>query len=463
MQSVAKKIIEIITGNFYNGIRDDFIDTSKILRIYSANYSDENISRGLIANVIHENGIETGGRFYFIPDSTAENLKHFIDKIFNRCSIVYYSAVHGKHPDFFSRLHIFSPGVLKKILLKTDADHFYSAEFCSDNKKTRLEHEISKIFAATKKSLSFEFLQSRLPYVPAEKILAVLSDSKKYLTTDAGTYISVSKIQFDFEEIFEAKRQISSRIAAKGFALPEDYDLSSNFSLNPELDEKILRNIIYEKFFADDFTKSRKKLLKKNFGVKKNEMSAMSSFREFVAAQNKLSDDKLFAFAKSLGLLQRDALSVAHEKMIRVEKNLFVKKNLVNFDIAGVDEALSAFVQGKIIPLRSVTSFANFPPVTDYSWNLFLLESFLLGYSKKFSYDAPTVNSSNLGAIYPKFMKFGYLDVQAAVVVQENIPLEKFAIENFLVAQGFRANRLDKVTDRIIARAYEFSNRRDHV
>ena len=56
-------------------------------------------------------------------------------------------------------------------------------------------------------------------------------------------------------------------------------------------------------------------------------------------------------------------------------------------------------------------------------------------------------------------MKFeDYLDVQAAVVVQEKIPLEKFAVEEFLIGQGFRAKRITKVTERIIARAGNFQS-----
>ncbi len=61
MKDVAKKIMAIITANFPNGIRDDFIDITKVLRIYAANYADENISRDPVVKVIRTNGIEDGG------------------------------------------------------------------------------------------------------------------------------------------------------------------------------------------------------------------------------------------------------------------------------------------------------------------------------------------------------------------------------------------------------------------
>lgn len=147
--------------------------------------------------------------------------------------------------------------------------------------------------------------------------------------------------------------------------------------------------------------------------------------------------------------------------MTRVDKNLFVKDELIDFDITGIDAALNSFVQGKIISLRDVTSFTGFPTVKGYSWNLFLLESFLRKFSRRYVYASPAANSANLGAIFPKSMNFeGYLDVQAAVVVQENIPLEKSLVEEFLIGHGFRAKRIDKVTARIIIRAQEFIDER---
>ena len=454
-----KKIIEIITANFPNGIRDDFIDTTKVLRIYSTNYADENISRELIAKAIHKNGILHGGRFYFISDSDSKNILRLINEILESHPIACYCAVYDKHADFFARRHIYSPDVLKKFLRETDTKNFYFDEFCSARRSTRLDYEVAKIITASEKSLSLDDLQKRLPYVPSEKISAVLSDTEKYLPTTDGKFIPLSALQFDTDEIDTAKRQIISAIDANGYAAPEDYGFSANFALNPELAEKDLRNVICEKFFAADFIKRGKRLFKRNdddCAIRRGD--SIQSLRKFIAEHDELSAAELFAFAKNFDSAPNVALDAAHERMIRVDKNLFVADSLISFDVGGVDEALSSFVQGKIISLRSVTSFTGFPSVAGYSWNLFMLESFLRKFSRRYVYNTPAANSANVGAIYPKSMKFAdYLAVQVAVVVQENIPLEKSAVEKFLIAHGFRAKRIDKVTARIIARAQEIS------
>ena len=460
-QDIVKKIIGIIRDNFSNGVRNDFIDTNKVRKIYSASYSDENITQSFVADIIRANGIEAGGRFYFISDDNVEDIRRFLDEILSVHSIAYYTKIHEKHLELFAAMHVFSPEVLKKILQTTVGGNFYFSEFCSAKRATRLDYVIAKIF--TDNSLSLDDLQEKLPYVPSEKILEILSDTKKYLPTSAGKYIPFSKIQFDIDEINVAKQQISLYIDKVGYAIPEDYSLLSNFALNPELAEKDLRNIICEKFFSADFVKRGKRLFKKNeVGKKRSATGAVSQLREFIAEQKELPTEKLFAFAESLGIARHVAMYYAYEQMIRVEKNLFIKDELIIFDIDGIDKALRAFVKRKIISLRSVTSFTEFPPVEGYSWNLFLLESFLPKYSRKYVFSTtPGTNNSNIGAIYPKSMEFAdYLDVQAAVIIQERIPLEKFAVEEFLISKGFRAMRIDKVTERIIARAQEMINER---
>ena len=357
------------------------------------------------------------------------------------------------------KLHIFSLEVLKKILRDNDDGYFYSEDFLSLNKTVRLEREVAGVFRKAK-FLSVEDVREKMPYVPKGKILAVLSDTKKYLPTTAGKYIPISEINFDMDEIQAAEQQIFSAIDANGCAAPEDYSLSSNIALNPALAEKTLRSVIYDKFFSNEFVKRGKKLFKKGV-VKKRGTGTASRLKEFIADHDELSVEELFNFAKRMNREQNTALCAAHETMTRADKDWFVKDSLIDFDIAGVDEALAPFVQNKIISLRSVTSFTGFPPVAGYSWNLFLLESFLRKYSRKYVYVSATVNNNNIGAIYPASMKLeDYLEVQARVVVQERLSLEKHIVENFLINRGFRVKRLVKVTEDIIIRAREIIDER---
>lgn len=459
MRNYVEKIIEIIKENFSNGIRDDFIDTNKILRIYLAKYPEEKVSRNFIVNVIHSQGIQTGGRFYFVSEGDIAKIISFFGEILKNSSVAFYSVVYNRHAKFFSDLNIFSPEVLKKVLQENDGENFYFDEFCSACKTARLDYEISKTFMQSDSPLSLEDLQKIFPYVPEEKILSELN-TKKYLPTVAEKYFPVSKIKFDREEILAAEKKISAVIAEKSFAAPEDYELALNFELNPEIDEKILLELIYKKFFADKFVLRGRKLFKR--GGKTTANAIKDAVENFLADKDEISVSELLNYAKKNFPSNKNysiVLNYCFKFMVRVEENLFVKDSLINFDVAGIDDALTPFVQNKIIPLRAVTSFTGFPPVENFSWNLFLLESFLKKYSRKFIYDAPSLNNFNVGAIFPKSMNFeNYLELQAQVIIQEKIPLEKSAVENFLVEQGFRARKIGKFTKLIIERAQEILN-----
>ena len=453
---MEEEIVKIIAENFPNGIRDDFIDVNKILRIYHSKFPTKNIVADAVRSIIHAQGTENNGRFYFVSAESVEHLLFVVEEIFESYSAAYYSELYRRHDDFFSRLNIFSAEVLKKILIANRQEFFCFDEFCTLSRGFKLDYEVAKIFYTENKSLSLDELQKIFRYVPAEKILSVITNTKKYLPTVTGNYFPISKIKFDAEEISIAENKIDSAIAEKNFAAREDYDLSSNFALNPEIDEKILRDLIYQKFFADKFDRNRTRLVKKTASIKKR-LGFGKLIHELCSSKDELTfDDVSYFSSKYLPSSHGYAVTLAffNENMTRVSADLFVKSELVNFSIAAVDNALENFVQGKIIPLRAINDFTNFPPVENYSWNLFLLESFLRKYSKNFVFNTAHINNSNIGAIYPASMNFtDYLEVQVAAVIQEKILLEPEEVGNFLVEKGYRGQRSVKIIQRIIQQA----------
>ena len=138
MQDTTETIIEIIKNNFPNGIRNDFIDIGKVMRILSSP-EHENVLRNYIADIIRSNGVECGGRFYFISDADADNIVRLVNGILENHAVAYYSVIFERHADFFNRMHIFSPEVLKKILLRNVRGLYYFEEFCAANRDTRLD------------------------------------------------------------------------------------------------------------------------------------------------------------------------------------------------------------------------------------------------------------------------------------------------------------------------------------
>ena len=451
MQSVVEQVIDIIRENFPNGIRNDYIDTNKILKLYSSTHDNGNLSREFVTSVIHVNGIELRGRFYFLTDDDAKILIRRFGEILERQKIIYYSVFYQKYAEIFSRMQIASPNILKKILQSTDSQHHFFENFCLANKTVRLEKEIEKIFFDEDKLLSLDELQERLPFVPPEKILHVVSDSKKYVMTSDDKYFSTAKMQFDTEEISAAKEKILLAVGNKGYADSTDYDLSSTFALNSEIAPQSLLGVIHEKFFSDAIFRNKGKFFGRTNLTSNEKMLATTDCDVMrLLTQNDEIDLATLLTAGDMMTILSSALKI----MIRVSEKLFVKSSLIKFDIDEVDNSLTPFVQKKIIPLRAVNSFSGFPPVEGYSWNLFLLESFLRRYSRQYRFMTQSVGNANVGAIYPRSMHFkNYDEVQAAAVVDSKIPLESVAVKNFLLEQGYGCKRSEQRIEQIIFKA----------
>ena len=193
---------------------------------------------------------------------------------------------------------------------------------------------------------------------------------------------------------------------------------------------------------------------------KSEKVNLRQLIRNFCVEHDEITTDELLNYAVAVGSKKTSAtnntFTAAYQVMVRVSKDLFIRDSLIVFDVDGVDSALNSFVQDKIIALRDVNDFSMFPPVKGYSWNLYMLESFLRKYSRRYNFDTAAANNSLMGAIYPKSRTFeNYTDVQASIIVQENIPLDEKSIAEFLISRGIRKTKNKNALAEILNRAQE--------
>lgn len=145
-------------------------------------------------------------------------------------------------------------------------------------------------------------------------------------------------------------------------------------------------------------------------------------------------------------------VEVANDVMIRIDYDTFVSNKAISFDIDATDRAISLFATNDVVAIKDVTSFTSFPYVQGAPWNLFLLESFLRHFSRKFTYQSLKANSSNAGAIVRKNANFpDYIAVLAHAVVQNGVPIDKDSVGNFLSAKGYIARRSSSLPKVVVA------------
>ena len=450
---MTEKILNIIAENFPNGLRFDFIANKKIRRLYAEKFAEEIPADFNIEALLERHCIKRNGKFYLINKFDKEKILRLVDEIISDNVIVFYEKIFEKHRKFFEEMKIVSADVLSETLQSMSYKYFYNEDFLAMNWFITPQDLLRKYFQ-TYKEITLDEVEEIFPYIPLEVVKKILS-GKNYSLTDSGKYILADSIQFDEEEIKTAQEKFSKEIEINGHAIFETSKFTRILEINPDISEANICTAIYEKYLADKFSRHRNILT-----IKGEKLSGRQLIRNYCAARDEITIEELLKYALSVGIkrdsIHYNAFEAAYKVMVRVSKDLLVNEELIKFEVKDIDTALNSFVQGKIIALRDVNDFSTFPPVEGYGWNLYLLESFLRKYSLNYTFDSPATNNSLIGAIYPKTMKFeDYLEVQAAVIRQENIQLNEESIAKFLIGKGFRKAKKKSVITEILYAAQE--------
>jgi hypothetical protein len=171
------------------------------------------------------------------------------------------------------------------------------------------------------------------------------------------------------------------------------------------------------------------------------------------------SDVDLYNFSKEIGTFVY--FGAVSEKTVRVSKELFVPKNQIEFDIVATDKALETYLSDGYILVKEVDSFLVFPNV-GYEWNVYLLESYLMQYSKKY---ALVNNGTSLNNVAGAVVKRGgayseFVDICAEVLANSDIELKKDSALDYLAIQNLITRRSYRDIDVAITKARQIRNRK---
>ena len=170
--------------------------------------------------------------------------------------------------------------------------------------------------------------------------------------------------------------------------------------------------------------------------------------------------DDIYNLSKELDtVIYFEALS---EVSVRVSHDLFISKEMIPFDTDAVDRAINSFLSKDYIRIREIDSFLVFPNV-GYEWNEYLLESFLLSYSKKFALVNNGLSLNNVAGFVVK--KSGqikeFVDACAAFLADGRIELKKVDALNYLADMNIISRRSYKDIDLALRRAAQICRRKE--
>ena len=301
---------------------------------------------------------------------------------------------------------------------------------------------------------------STLSHIPQERVDRIIKTDSRFLRNSKGEYFHTDIFEITDDELENIAEII------EGFISEDEYAIWTNvwnmiqdkFPLfvenNLYLSGLGIRNAIEQRFSG------RFRFEGAVISLPKDSFSMRDVYQLYAKHHAEFTADEIYILSKELDtVIYFDALS---EVSVRVSHDLFVSKKRINFDVDSVDKVIESFMSKDYIRIRKIDSFLAFPSV-GYEWNEYMLESFLISYSKKFVLLNNGQSLHNVaGAIVKKDGKIKeFEDACAAVLSESRIELKKSEALNYLADVNMITRRSYKDLDTAMRKATQIRNRKE--
>ena len=318
-----------------------------------------------------------------------------------------------------------------------------------------LVSEILRVWG-TNTLLTYDQLANRLQYIPLDRIKSALSQNGDFIWSCVGTYSHISQIEITSEEKETICTAAVLACNIHGYASITELPLGEIEERNYELSLTAVHNAIYRICLSDVFDRKGKIIMRKGAAF-----NALTIMKEYCRSSDKRTLNDLLNFERELtGEVHRwIPMEAGNTILVRIDKEIYVADNFVNFNSELIDETISLFVKDDYLPLKAFNSFGAFPDCGQ-AWNLFLLESYCRRFSHRFRFDALSVNSRNVGVVIRRNCGLDYMEIMSDAVASAGIPLTDSAVGQFLFTNGYTGRSITAKTGEIINKAKSIRERR---
>ena len=442
-QSVAEQLLleqltDVLSRHFANGYRL----SSPIEMIRFRSFAAEDLGKELtlsdeeLKTYITACGMSYEGKVYAVPAETREQIKKLALNYFaDGAQVIFFAEFYAKNEGWLLGASVVSEEMLTDILRRLFPWLLFTQTYfgyTNASVSSALESEIRRVWGEDV-LLTYDQIAERLQYVPLERIKCVLGQNSDFIWNSVETFSHITRIEITDEERENIRTAVEQECNARGYASIIDLPFGDIEGRNYELSITAIHNAAYRICLSDKFDKKGKIVTRKG-----DVFDALTIMKEFCRTLDKCTLDDLLKYEKELtGEIHRwMPMEAGNAILIRIDKTHYVADRFVHFDPDLVDKAIELVLEGNYLPLKSFTTFGAFP-YCGQTWNLFLLESYCCRFSRRFRFDAPSVNSRNAGAVIRKSCSMDYTEIMTDAVANADIPLEDDAVRRFLFDSGY--------------------------
>lgn len=465
--------VRVLMMRYRGGMRFDSIDLENFRETYN-DIVDEmiDLSDKDLEVCLRKCGIMWQNRLFptegILDNSAKEKVLAYINENFNNGKkVLYYKAIYSDLAEVFVYCFNLTEAMMLKPYLEYVCDpeeYYFFQEYMAKEKNVSVDHssEIEEFLLSVGKPLSYDEIYAGLSHVSKEVIYSEIKTNRSIILNEKEHYYHFDLFEFSSEDADQITMFINDEIAKEGYCIwSRVYNRVKSEMLlfienNTYLSNLGIRNAVAKKLsgrfnFESEVICSRGNYL--------NMSAVYTLFGEHHAP---FSDDELYEFAKEVsGVTTPAYLDALAESTVRVSKNLFVAKDQIEFDIEAIDKALSTYLTTGYMLIKDVDSFLVFPNV-GFEWNSFLLESYLMYYSKDYALCNNGKSLNNVaGALVKKGSAYDdFEDICADALANGYVELTKNKALDFLADQNLLTRRSYVAIDRAITKAKQIRNKK---
>ncbi len=462
----------VLSSRYQNGIQFDSID----LENFRMSYNDIigkpiNITDNELENCLHDCGVLYKGRIFpaegILNDTAKRRLMDYIHTSFNNgCQVLYYKAIYSELKDVFVNcFNLVDEKMLKAYLeyICEPYEFFFDKDYMTKEKNIKLNHsfEIENYLKANGKPLSYEEIYTGLSNVSKNIIINEIRSNPNILLNEKERYFHIDIFDISSEEMDMITSFIRDDIENYGYCI-----WSSVFTKIKTEMPIFIENNVYLSSLGIRKAVARKLSGRFDFENevichKGAKISMADVYRLYGQHHAPFSDDDLYAFSREIngGNIYFDSLS---ETTARVSKNLFVSRDDICFDVEATDNAISTYLETGYMLIRDIDSFLVFPNV-GYEWNEYLLETYLMYFSKKYILSNNGRSLNNVaGAVVRRGSGFDeFADVCADAIAKSGCELTNNKVLDYLGEVNLLTRRSYKKIDSVLVKAKQIRNRKE--
>mgnify|MGYP002524399642 FL=1 len=458
----------VLEKSFQNGFRlNSIIDTKKFKRSYEElTCSSLDLDSKEIEIKAKEYGFVYDGKLYpvktILSDKLKQKLHKYIDDSFDSGKTsIYFEALFNEFSDEFLDYNINSPDMLRSYIVFEHGNEYKIDEKQISKKNSVIKNPVDEVRSCLKNHgglMSKDEIYSALSNLPQKKIDTILWTNYEFVNNGKNEFFDADLIDVSNEQLKSISTLISDTIKSHGFMsgtelvndfkrkfpkLYEEYSFYSDKGLRDSLKYKLEGRFVFNGNIISDKNLSSSDIL--NLFVSNRETITLDELESFVSEMNSgINFELIFKY------------------LFRIDEKTFISKNRASFNVDKTDQTIDLFCQNEYIPISSIQNFAMFPDA-GFSWNKYLLESYIFLFSKKYCLLNRGFNrNSAIGVIVKKSSGYeSFNDLIEDELANSNIELNKETALDYLVDKGYLARRSFSDLEELLgfARAKRNSNK----